>query len=135
MNDQSLAEDRWLVFRRLEEPITLFGNELSGMWWLAVLIPVLVLAVFYVVLMYVKDGRAIGWVWATILGVLRCCVYGLLALAFLLPVHERYEVTKQTSRVLVVFDTSVSMIEIKDELPSKDRPVSALPTRMDKVLQ
>ena len=46
---------------------------------------VLILAAVYVVWMYVRDSRSVGWPWATFLGTLRLAVYGLLTFIFLLP--------------------------------------------------
>lgn len=134
MNDANTTQQTRLIFRRLDDTLHIFGQELSGYWWLAVLVPVLILALAYVIRMYVKDSRSINRWWAIFLGVLRCSVYALLAFAFLLPGRQTEDVTSSRSRVLVVFDCSRSVVEEKDDLPTSEMPVEKLPTRQDKVI-
>ena len=57
-----------------------------------------------------RDGRAVGAPWAAFLALLRCTVYGILAFAFLLPATQQWEISKNTSKVLVIFDVSPSMV-------------------------
>ena len=82
MNDNATQQTEF-VLRRLSDPFHLFGREVSGFAWLAVLIPVLVLGVVYVGWMYRRDARGVGWAWAAFLGTLRTAVYLILAGIFL----------------------------------------------------
>src|SRR5260370_34568392 len=78
--------------RRLAEPFptSVFGSD-SGRLWLAVLIPILAVAFVYVVIMYVRDARRIGVLWAGLLGLLRTTIYLVLAYVFLLPAQSNVE--------------------------------------------
>ena len=120
--NENVNQTSEFVFRRLEDPIRLWGNEISGAWWLLALAIVLVLAGSYVVLMYIKDSKSVGVFWSLILGSLRLAVYALLAIAFLLPAKQSYDITHQYPKVLIVFDTSLSMLETKDDLPTETTP-------------
>ncbi|MBV9122938.1 MAG: hypothetical protein JO112_06260, partial [Planctomycetes bacterium] len=122
------------VFRRLTETLHLAGKEISGYLWLALLIPVLIAAIVYVIAMYVRDSRSVGGVWATFLATLRCAVYGILALVFLLPAWLTWDIAETRSRVVLVFDVSGSTAT-KDDLPSESMPVEKLLSRQDKVLR
>ncbi|MCX7664558.1 MAG: hypothetical protein N2112_03330 [Gemmataceae bacterium] len=97
------------IWRRLVETVKVGGFEIAGYWWLAVLIPVLLLAVFYVLLMYRKDMRSVGFKWAAPLALLRLGVYAALTYVFLMPAKQTYERVEKRSRVLVVLDISDSM--------------------------
>ena len=136
MNDTNLHRYTRTIFRRLEDPfpIRFFGEEISGMWWLGILSVIGLFAIFYVVMMYRKDARTIGWGWAGFLGLLRCSVYVLLAIGFLLPANQTFEESKLHSKVLVLFDSSLSMAQIKDDLPTAATPAEMLPARIDKVV-
>jgi hypothetical protein len=134
MYDANTTQFEELIWRRLEDPIRLFGLEVSGWWWLALLIPVSVLAITYVILMYRKDSQSIGWSWATLLGLLRCAVYALLIVSFLLPARQTWEESKLHSKVIVVFDSSLSMAQTRDDLPTASTPAEKLPSRQDKVI-
>lgn len=135
MNENNTVETIERVYRRLEEPLQLGAHEVSGYWWMAILIPVLLLGFFYVVWMYVRDGRSVGWPWALLLGLLRCSVYLFLAWIFLLPAYQHWEQTNTKSRVLLMFDVSTSMSDTREGTPSESVPVSKLPTRLDQVEQ
>ena len=111
MNDNATQQTEF-VLRRLSDPFHLFGREVSGVAWLAVLIPVLVLGVVYVGWMYRRDARAVGWAWAVFLGTLRAAVYLLIAGVFLLPALQTWEKTEAYSRVLLLLDLSGSMNSI-----------------------
>src|SRR5205085_586613 len=50
-------------------------------WWV-VLVPLMGVALIYVVLMYLKDAQTIAPGWAAFLGLLRCTVYAILAAVF-----------------------------------------------------
>lgn len=129
-----LPQKSIFVWRRLEEALRVFGKEYDGHWWLAVLIPVLLLGLVYVVWMYVRDGRSVGWVWASFLGLLRCSVYCLLALMFLLPAEQFIEETTTRFKVILLFDVSGSMAN-KDEAPTEAVPAEKILTRQDKVVR
>src|SRR4051794_4903208 len=43
--------------------------------WLVILLPIMAVALFYVVLMYFRDARSVHPLWAIFLGMLRTCVY------------------------------------------------------------
>src|SRR5262245_11463852 len=114
MNDPAAAatsgtEYQQFVWRRLEEPLKLLNAELPWQVWLVLLGVVLAVAFFYVAWMYVKDSRGVGPFWAILLGLLRCSVYGILALVFLLPSRQTFLETRTESKVIVVLDVSGSM--------------------------
>ncbi len=97
------------IWRRIVETVKVGGFEINGGWWLAVLIPVLILAFLFVVLMYRKDMRSVGFKWAGPLALLRLSVYAILAYVFLMPAKQTFEKVEKRSRVLVVLDISDSM--------------------------
>jgi len=132
MNDQT-TEQIELVLRRLAEPVNIGGKEVDPRLWLAVLIPVLVAGLFYVIWMYFRDGRAVGWPWATFLASLRYLVYLILGGVFLLPALQAWETSEARSKVIVVIDVSGSMTSI-DDLPTAGVTPEQLPTRLDKVV-
>lgn len=100
-------------------------------WWV-VLVPLLVAALFYVVLMYLRDAQSIHPAWAAFLGLLRCSVYAILAFVFLLPGCQTLDQTEIFPRVLVLFDVSGSM-KTKDDLLEPGQNPKTLLTRQDKV--
>jgi hypothetical protein len=102
-----------------------------GMFWIPSLIAVLALGLVYVVWMYIRDAGAVGWAWATFLGVARFSVYLLLAGIFLLPALQTWEKTESHSRVLVLMDVSGSMNQA-DVVAEEGKPLP--PTRIDQVL-
>jgi hypothetical protein len=101
--------------------------------WFVVLVPVVVVALIYVGLMYVQDARSIHPGWAAFLGALRCTVYAILAVVFLLPGCQNYEAREYHSKVLMLFDVSGSMSTI-DDLPEIGQDPAKLPTRQAKVV-
>src|SRR6516164_1604504 len=104
MNETNVNQFSEGVYRRFERPLSLpFLGEVDGHYWGLILIPLLILAAVYVVLMYIRDGRSIGWAWATFLGACRCGVYGILAWAFLMPADQTYNEIRKESRVLALF--------------------------------
>src|SRR5262245_20468883 len=133
MNEGNVTQKTELVWRRIEESVRWFGSELDGRVWFAVLVPVLLAGLFYVVWMYIRDSKAVGWYWASFLGLLRCTVYALLAVVFLLPARQSYDVVNSQSKVLAAIDVSGSMGERDDPAPEGMKPES-MPTRMDKVV-
>src|SRR5690242_3907367 len=135
MNEATTTQTTELVFRRLTEPLKLFGLELPPWLWAVLLGLVLGVAFFYVAWMYLKDSRSVGPWWASFLGLLRTGVYLLLALIFLLPARQTWEDTRDQSKVLILMDGSLSMTETRDDLPQEGKKFTDLPTRQDKVLQ
>jgi hypothetical protein len=119
------------VWRRLEEPIRVLGQELSSALWVVLVTLVLVGGLVYVVRMYLKDSRGVGLAWASLLALLRLSVYALLAGVFMLPAMQTFVKTSTRDRVLVLFDVSGSM-QTSDELyvPGKEKQE----TRQDKVI-
>ncbi|MFL5241153.1 MAG: VWA domain-containing protein [Gemmataceae bacterium] len=134
MNDGNVTQKTETVWRRIEESVRWFGTEMDGRIWFAVLIPVLLAGLFYVVWMYIRDSKAVGWYWATFLAVLRCTVYALLAVVFLLPARQTYDVVNSQSKVLLLFDPTGSMLERDDPPPEGMKPES-MPTRLEKVVR
>ncbi|HEV3236492.1 MAG TPA: vWA domain-containing protein, partial [Gemmataceae bacterium] len=134
MNEGNVTQKTELVWRRIEESVRWFGSELDGRVWFAVLVPVLLAGLFYVVWMYIRDSKAVGWYWASFLGLLRCTVYALLAIVFLLPARQSYDVVNSTSKVVLMDDPTGSMYERDDPPPEGSKP-ETMPTRMDKVVK
>ncbi len=136
MNDTTPARITEQVYRRLEEPVRLFGRDLRpDVFWISVLVLVLLAAFAYVGLMYARDSRSVGPWWAAFLGLLRSAVYVILAGVFLLPAIQTWEETEVRSKVLVLFDVSGSVTAVVDDLPDDRTPIEKLPTRQDKVLR
>ncbi len=134
--ETTTQQETQFVLRRLEEALRFFGREIEPRWfWILVLIVVLAAAFAYVVVMYRRDSRSVGWPWATFLGLLRCTVYVVLAAVFLLPSLQTWEKTETRSKDDVLFDVSESMLGTKDDMPTKTTPVEKLPSRQDKVIQ
>jgi hypothetical protein len=119
------------VWRRLEDPLKIFGYELPWQIWLVILGVVLATALFYVVWMYIKDSRGVGPIWAIPMGLLRCTVYAILAVVFLLPSRQSFVETRTEAKFLVGFDISGSM-HTSDQLPT-GRSNEKLTTRMEYV--
>jgi hypothetical protein len=101
--------------------------------WMVILLPVMAVALLYVVLMYIRDAKTVHWLWAIFLGMLRTCVYVILAVVFLLPGCQHFDKQDYESKVLFLFDVSASMEE-KDDRPEEGQNPETLPTRQDKVL-
>lgn len=101
-------------------------KDLFG-WWL-ILAPVLAVAFVYIVLMYKRDAQTIHPVLAAFLGLLRCCVYAILALVFLLPGWQYYNSYETPARILLLFDVSASMNH-QDDLPQPGQNPNLRPTR------
>ena len=102
--------------------------------WMVILIPVMAVALFYVVLMYIRDAKTVHWLWAIFLGLLRTCVYVILGVVFLLPGCQHSDKQEYESKVVFLFDVSGSMEE-KDDRPEEGQKPETLPTRQDKVLK
>ena len=126
-------------YKRLTDKFPYSQSFSDGKTWWFVLIPVLVLAAFFVFWMYVKDMRTISWYIALPLALLRCTVYGLLAYMFLLPTvkitrvwfPKTPPVLQKKSHVIMVLDISESMAHIDDP---KTLPPSQRRSRLQKVI-
>src|SRR5262245_41578967 len=136
MNDTNPTQFTEQIYRRLEEPVRLFGRDLRpDVFWIAVLVVVLLAAFVYVGLMYARASRGVRPWWAAVLGLLRSAVYVLLAGVFLLRAMQTWEATEVRSKVLVLFDVSGSVSAVVDDSPDANTPIEKLPTRQDKVLR
>src|SRR5262249_6851477 len=62
-------------------------------WWY-LLVPTIAVALFYVAMMYLKDSRSVHPLVAGFLGLLRCLAYTILAVVFLLPGCQEFDVTE-----------------------------------------
>src|SRR5262249_48573788 len=105
--------------------------EISGYWWLAVLIPALLAGLAYVVWMYLQDVVTVGWPWGVFLAALRLSCYLLLAGIFLLPAWQLWEKTEVRSRVMGLLDVSESM-STRDDLAPEGVALDKMPSRQDK---
>src|SRR5262245_34598519 len=117
MNESSPQQQTEFVLRRLSDSFSVGGQEVSPYLWLAILIPVLLLGLAYVGWQYKRDCRSIRWPWAVFLGLLRACVYVLLAGIFLLPAWQTWEKSEKHGRVVLLFDVSPSLAAVSDDLP------------------
>src|SRR5690348_12947553 len=115
MNDTQQTTE--FVFRRLEEPLSIFGQSLSPWVWLLVLGVVLAVGFFYIAWMYVREARTLGPWWSILLGLLRASVYALIGFVFLLPAKQTWNDSKQRSKVVLVFDVSGSVTVSRDDVP------------------
>src|SRR5713101_6184060 len=129
--EPTTTQETEFVWRRLADTLKFFGREIDGHFWLAILIPVFIIAFAYVIWMYVRDGRSVGWTWATFLGALRITVYVILALVFLLPAEQTWDRTETRSKVILLIDVTGSMAS-KDDLPNDAMPAEKLLSRQDK---
>jgi hypothetical protein len=100
-------------------------------WWY-LLGPTLAIALFYVALMYRKDSRSVHPLIAACLGLLRCCVYAILAVVFLLPGCQTFEKAEYRSKILMLYDVSGSMMT-RDDIPVLGQDPKTLLTRQEKV--
>jgi hypothetical protein len=134
MNDSTPQQQTEFVLRRLGDALQVGGREVSPYLWLAILIPVLALGLFYVGWMYRRDCRSITWPWAVLLATLRAAVYLILAGIFLLPAMQTWERSEKHGRVLLLLDVSPSVANISDELPEDGTSPNKPATRLDKVV-
>ena len=98
-NESNTFQEVQFVFRRLSEALRIGGKEVDARTWLAVVIPVVLIGIAYVVWMYVRDSRSVSAGWAIFLGALRITVYLLLAWVFLLPAWQTWDRTENRSKV------------------------------------
>jgi hypothetical protein len=133
MNDKNASHGEQLIFRRFEEPFNFMGEHPGTTWgWIIGLI--LLVGIVYVIWMYVRDGKSVGWYWGVLLGLLRIMTYSVITIVFLLPATRPHSETRQQSRVLVLDDCSASMLRTKDDIPSDAVPFEKLPSRQDGVV-
>src|SRR6516225_6641533 len=125
MNDGTTQQSEFIL-RRLSEGPSLFRYELHPGWWLFGLGVVLILAIAYVVRMYIIDSRSVHPLFAIALGTLRCLVFALLGVAFLLPSCQHWEKAEKSSRMVILLDVSESVTRISDDIPSASRPADKL---------
>ena len=109
MNDNTPTQISQFVWRRLTETVNFLGREFDGWIWIWILTPILLVGLVYVIWMYLRDGRSIGWWWASFLALLRLTVYAILATVFLLPAMQNWDETKTQSRVVLGVDVTPSM--------------------------
>jgi hypothetical protein len=133
MNESAATQYKQIVYRRLAEPVDLFGFELPSQLWLVLLAIILVAAFFYTGWMYLRDSRSVGPWWASLLGLLRASVYVLLAWVFLLRAEQTWEERQTHSKVVVGIDVTGSMGTI-DDVPT-GRSGEKLFSRQEKVLE
>ena len=113
-------------------PLALFFKPMLS-WWV-VLLPMLLVGLFYVGLMYLKDAQTVHPLWAMFLGLCRCTVYAILATVFLLPGCQTFDKNEYHPKVLVLLDVSNSMATI-DDVPQAGQDPTLLESRRDKVLK
>jgi hypothetical protein len=107
-------------------------SESNPMLWYVFTAIIMVLAVGYVGVQYLRDSRSIGWWWAVLLALLRLSVYAVVLIVFLLPAQQTWERTEKRSRVVVLLDISPSMTQVSDELGSTGRTPR---TRIEQLIQ
>ncbi|MGL6075759.1 MAG: hypothetical protein ACRC8S_16505 [Fimbriiglobus sp.] len=112
-----------------------FPDMALGEWlnasWLVLTLGGLLITWGLVLAMYARDKKTARW-WALPLFVARAGVFALLAIAFLLPAIQYWDITEKRSRVVILVDISPSITAASDE-------VSAIagkkpPSRMSKLL-
>ncbi len=132
-NESNTVLETQFVLRRLEEALRIFGKQVEAKWfWAFVLGLILLVGFAYVIAMYRRDSRSVGVAWASLLGLMRCCVYLILGAVFLLPAWQTWEKTETHSKVVLAIDVSDSM-RSRDDMPTESMPAEKLPTRLDKV--
>jgi hypothetical protein len=134
MNDTGVIQDSEFLSRRLGETMAFAGREVSGWYWLAILIPVLVLGLVYVVAMYIRDSRSIRWYWCVPLAALRLGVYAAIAAVFLLPAIQLWERSEKRSRVVVLLDITPSVTDVSDDRPPESGGTFTPKPRITKVI-
>jgi hypothetical protein len=134
MNDNVTTYNKF-VLKRMADPIDIFGWSVPAEAWWGILAVVLLVGAFYIGWMYFRDSRGVGPWWATLLGTLRFSVYLILAGVFLLPGCQSGEQRQLSSKVAVLFDTSLSVQNTKDDVPKNIEEWKKLPTRQDLILQ
>ena len=123
------------IWRRLVEPAELFGYPLGfdSLWWLAVAVPLLALALLFVFLTYRRESQTIGPRWSALLSGLRLLTYLTLFGLWLLPAMRQVTYSEQQSKVALLFDTSASITETSDRAGSEEPGENRL-TRQEELL-
>jgi hypothetical protein len=127
-NETNTLQETEFVFRRLNEALHIGGKEIDPRLWWAILIPVLLLGLAYVMWMYSRERVTVGPGWASFLGGIRILVYLILAFVFLLPSWQTWDKTKSVSKLLLLWDISKSM-------DNQDNAPSDLSSRQDQVIR
>lgn len=124
------------VWRRLEEPAEFLGMPMSfdPRWWLGIAIPLMLLALLFVVLTYRRESKSIGARWSALLGMLRLLTYVTLFFIWLLPAMRQVTYSEQQSKVALLFDVSASITETSDVV-TQDVPGELRFTRQEEVLE
>lgn len=133
---QGRSEQRMeFIWRRLQEPPEWFGIPLSfdPYWWLALLIPLLLLAMVLIFLNYRRESKTIGYLWASVLGLLRTLVCLVIAVVWLLPAMKQVTISEQQSKVALLFDVSASVTEVSDQNTAGE-PGAIRLTRQDELM-
>src|SRR5262245_19850294 len=134
MDNQTITTTEF-VFRRLQDPIKVPGwPELSGWLWLPLLGVILFLGLVYIIWMYSRDAHSIGWLPATLLGMLRATVYAILAWVFLLPAFQTWKETRNHSRVILAVDQPQSVAFTRDAVPHDRASPDRMQTRQHKII-
>src|SRR5262245_33545067 len=134
MSTPSQQSQSEFVLRRLSEAFRINGQDMNPLVWLAILIPVLILGLLYVVWMYRRDCRTIAWPWAVGLGALRTLVYLILAGIFLFPAMQTWERSEKPGRVLLLLDVSPSITTVSDDLPEDGSAPGKPATRLERLV-
>src|SRR5205823_12866959 len=102
----------WLMVALCSTPLVIRLAPAIDHWdafeagWLLLLALVLTVAFVYSGSLYARDARSVGWLWGLLLSGLRCTVYALLALVFLLPSAQTWNKTEQRYEVILLPDVS-----------------------------
>ena len=137
MNENDTIVTNKFVLNRVPSLFEEGANATEDVWKLVILGGILLVALVYMALMYYRDSRTIGGLWASLLGFLRFCVYGILVFFYLQPMIKKEEQTISRSKAVLLFDTSLSMIETRDppeNAPDAKLNPNELLSRQDKVL-
>lgn len=133
---QPSSEQRMeFIWRRLQEPPEFFGIPLSfdPYWWLAILIPLLLIAFVLIILNCRRESRTIGLKWASLLALLRIGVCLIIAIVWLLPAMRQVTLSEQQSKVALLFDVSASVTETSDQSASEE-PGALRLTRQEELM-
>lgn len=124
------------VWRRLQEPPELFGLPLGfdPYWWLGLVVPLMLLALVFVVITYRRESKTIGVKWSAFLGLLRILSYVALFFLWLLPAMRQVTHSEQQSKVAILFDVSASVTEVSDVVASEE-PGELRWTRQEELLE
>ncbi len=128
-SDSSQAESEF-VLRRLSEAFPYVSLESSPAVWLGVTGLVLIGLLCFVGWQYRREARSIGWYFSVPLALARMTVFVLLAVAFLLPAVQTWEISEKRSRVVLLLDVSPSVTQVSDDIVQGVKGA----TRLQKIL-